>query len=362
MTTILQTSTGATIIILTALNSGIISVDMALGLVIGANMGSAITTTLVGFLSSTKTQNTKRQVAFGHFTFNVTLMVLVTLIYQPFKELLYFLLGNDPDPVILLALFHTLYNLLLTLIWAPLLKPLIRLLQWMFPRKQTDLHLAIEHINTTLPEEIITALHKDTMSFLERIIWYNRASLMLDGSAYRKRFQMYDAIKQMEEKLLEFAIYYTKYEYTPQEAATMHILHDAIVDGISSAKYIKDVSHHLENIKDNSLEEVSGESYALFQEMIKDTTETILEWRAATPALTPERVEENIKVALTTLHSDNDSFLGSLSTHMTQAQDDELHVAEIIKSNRYVLLSCENLLHSYEKRAKSTPTFKKENS
>ncbi len=47
ITTIMQTSTGATIITLTALNAGIISVDMALGLVIGANMGSAISTTLV---------------------------------------------------------------------------------------------------------------------------------------------------------------------------------------------------------------------------------------------------------------------------------------------------------------------------
>ncbi|MBP6911103.1 hypothetical protein KBC03_05995 [Patescibacteria group bacterium] len=38
MTTVMQTSTGATIIILTAFNAGIITVDMALGLVIGANM------------------------------------------------------------------------------------------------------------------------------------------------------------------------------------------------------------------------------------------------------------------------------------------------------------------------------------
>lgn len=309
MTTILQTSTGATIITLTALNSGIISVDMALGLIIGANMGSAITTTLVGFLSSTRTQNTKRQVAFGHFIFNVTLMVLVTLIYQPFKSFLYFLLGENPDPVILLALFHTLYNLLLTLIWAPLLKPLIRMLQRMFPLKQTDLHLTIEHINTTLPEEIINALHKDTISFVEKVIRYNRASLLLDGSAYRKRFALYDTIKQMEEKLLEFVVYYTRYEYTPQEAATLHSLHDAIVDAISSAKYIKDVSHHLENIKDNSLEEVSGNAYALFQNMVQDTSATIMERISSADTLNSERIDENIRVSLNTLHSDNDSFL-----------------------------------------------------
>mgnify|MGYP000647397816 CR=1 FL=1 len=47
MTTVMQTSTGATIITLTALNANIISIDMALGIVIGANMGSAISTTVV---------------------------------------------------------------------------------------------------------------------------------------------------------------------------------------------------------------------------------------------------------------------------------------------------------------------------
>lgn len=38
---------------------------------------------------------------------------------------------------------------------------------------------------------------------------------------------------------------------------------------------------------------------------------------------------------------------------MKQAQDDALHIAEIIKSNRYVLLSCEALLQSYGKWAKA---------
>jgi len=38
LTTLIQTSTGATVITLTALNAGLITLDMALGIVIGANM------------------------------------------------------------------------------------------------------------------------------------------------------------------------------------------------------------------------------------------------------------------------------------------------------------------------------------
>lgn|GEM_PF-6300001 len=180
-------------------------------------------------------------------------MLLITLAYQPVKALLYLILGDQPDPTIILALFHTIYNVILALIRAPLLTPLIRFLQWVFPRRHTDLHLATDHINTTIPEEVITALHKDVIMFIEKVMEYNRASLMLDGSQYRKRDEMYSYLKQVEEKLLEYVIFYTKYEYTPEQAAALHQLHDSIVDAISSSKYIKDVSHHLENIKDESL-------------------------------------------------------------------------------------------------------------
>ena len=47
MTVILQTSTGSSMLTLTALSSGIITFDIALGIIIGANFGSAVSTFLV---------------------------------------------------------------------------------------------------------------------------------------------------------------------------------------------------------------------------------------------------------------------------------------------------------------------------
>ena len=179
LTTLIQTSTGATVITLTALNAGLITLDMALGIVIGANMGSALSTTVIGFLASTRAQNNKRQVAFGHFTFNIVMMVLVTLLYDPIKALIFLILKPDTDPTIVLAFFHTFYNLLLALIWTPLLNPLIRFLRYLFPRREHLIGLTLENINTTVPEEIITAITKDAYTFLEKTIHYNRALLLL---------------------------------------------------------------------------------------------------------------------------------------------------------------------------------------
>lgn len=179
LTTLIQTSTGATVITLTALNAGLITLDMSLGIVIGANMGSALSTTIIGFLASTRAQNNKRQVAFGHFTFNIVMMILVTCAYHPFKSFMFLILEPDTDPTIVLAFFHTLYNLLLAVIWTPLLNPLIRFLRYLFPRREHLIGLALENINTTVPEEIITAITKDAYTFLEKTIHYNRALLLL---------------------------------------------------------------------------------------------------------------------------------------------------------------------------------------
>lgn len=178
---------------------------------------------------------------------------------MPVKNLMYLILGENPDPTILLALFHTTFNIILAVLWTPLVTPLMRLLQWLFPRKHTDLHLAIEHVNTTLPEEIISALHTDAHMLIEKVISYNRASLILDSNEYRHREEKYRELKEIENKLLEFVIYYTKYEFTSMQANTLHLLHDSIMDAITSSKNIKDIANHLDNIKDNSFEEIMAQ-------------------------------------------------------------------------------------------------------
>ena len=45
---------------LTALSAGMISFDIALGMMIGANIGTSVSTCLVSFLSTTGKQKTKK--------------------------------------------------------------------------------------------------------------------------------------------------------------------------------------------------------------------------------------------------------------------------------------------------------------
>jgi phosphate:Na+ symporter len=105
--------------------SGVISLQVGLCLVIGANLGSGI----VAVIATAGAGNASRRVALGNLLFKLVGCVL-TLALLPWVE--YGVALLDPDPQRLVVNFHTVFNLLLavTLIWftAPVARFAERLL------------------------------------------------------------------------------------------------------------------------------------------------------------------------------------------------------------------------------------------
>ncbi len=237
------------------------------------------------------------------------------------------------------------------LIWTPLISPLTRFLHRIIPPRKTDLHLKIEHINTALPEEIINAFHQDTIYLIDQVATYDSGSLMLDSEAYKKRIEHYNTIKQVEEKLLETYITYIKFEYTAEQSQKLHVFDKIIMQAAASSKYIKEIAHHLDNIKDASLHDHVASCYAFFQQTMK-TTIDILHQRKENATMTPDTLTAELQSMLATLRSNSDTFIGTLSSSLFESSSDEVTIAEVIKSNHYLLLSCEALLQSYALWAK----------
>lgn len=137
LTVVMQSSSAAIAITLTATAGGVIPIENAAVLVIGANVGS---TSTAGLAVLGATPNAKR-VAAAHLGFNV-ITGIVALIILPF--LLKFLatiqtiLGQNVGPVTLLALFHTLFNVLGVLIFWPLTKIMTRKLKGFFRSAEED--------------------------------------------------------------------------------------------------------------------------------------------------------------------------------------------------------------------------------
>ncbi len=117
LTVLMQSSSAALAIALTAAQGGLLTVQGAAAVVIGANIGTTVTA-LIAALGATP--NAKRAAA-AHILFNL-LTGIVALLLLPwligFLTVLREWLGLDSAPAAQLALFHTVFNVLgVILIW-----------------------------------------------------------------------------------------------------------------------------------------------------------------------------------------------------------------------------------------------------
>ncbi len=111
MTTLMQSSSAAIAVVLTAATGGVIPLSTAASMVVGANIG---TTSTAGIAVIGATANAKR-VASAHILFNV-ITGLVALAVLPVMLWVVQWVGHHlkvaGQPAVVLALFHTLFNLL----------------------------------------------------------------------------------------------------------------------------------------------------------------------------------------------------------------------------------------------------------
>ncbi len=139
-TALLQSSSAATGVVITMVGTGVLGLDLALFIVLGANIGTCVTALLA---SVGGTANSKR-VALIHFTFNVIGTLLFTAIIWILKEPTVAILtslfpGGDPMSLQMrVSVFHVIFNVTTTLLLLPFVKQLVGFAQMMIRDKQEN--------------------------------------------------------------------------------------------------------------------------------------------------------------------------------------------------------------------------------
>ncbi len=128
-TALIQSSSAATGVAIAMVGAGILPLDQALFIVLGANIGTCVTALLASLGAA---PNAKR-VAFVHFAFNVIGSVVFAAVIWIFKEqtvniLVSLLPGEDPMSLQMrLSVFHVVFNVSTTLLLLPFTKRLVKL-------------------------------------------------------------------------------------------------------------------------------------------------------------------------------------------------------------------------------------------
>ncbi|MCX7562542.1 Na/Pi symporter [Xanthomonadaceae bacterium XH05] len=110
VTVVLQSSHATLILILTAIASGHLGLAQALAVAIGANVGSSISTGMVGMLGGNRSG---QRLALAHMIFNVSTALLALALLVPLTWLVggvADVAGFGDNDLLKLALFHTLFN------------------------------------------------------------------------------------------------------------------------------------------------------------------------------------------------------------------------------------------------------------
>ncbi|MBB3809141.1 Na/Pi cotransporter family protein [Pseudochelatococcus contaminans] len=120
LTLVLQSTHATLMLTLTALSLGQVDLTQAADIAIGANVGSSVTTGLAGALGGNRSG---QRLALAHVLFNVVTAVLALLLIQPLVWLAQVgagLIGFGGNDLLMLAVFHTLFNTMGILVFWPL--------------------------------------------------------------------------------------------------------------------------------------------------------------------------------------------------------------------------------------------------
>ncbi len=127
-TALIQSSSASTGVVITMVGTGVLSLELALFIILGANIGTCVT----ALLASVGANANSKRVALIHFTFNFIGTVLFTAIIWIFKEPAVKLLVSifpENDPMSLqmrVSIFHVIFNVTTTCILLPFTKHLVK--------------------------------------------------------------------------------------------------------------------------------------------------------------------------------------------------------------------------------------------
>ena len=179
LTCILQSSAALMAITMVLCSSGVLPIYLGIALVMGENIGTPATANLAALGANTQA----RRAALAHLVFNVFGVLWVLCVFYPFVDLVCSFVNYDPqspslNPVILsvvLAAFHTSFNVCNTFILIWFIPQMEKLVCWLIKPKANDEEeeFRLRYIggNSILetPELSVLEAQKEIILFAERI-------------------------------------------------------------------------------------------------------------------------------------------------------------------------------------------------
>ena len=209
ITCIVQSSAAVMAITILLCSTGVLPIYLGIALVMGENIGTTATANLAALGANTQA----RRAALAHLVFNVFGVVWVLCVFYPFVDLVCSLVGYNPAeggqttllPVVL-ATFHTCFNVTNTAILIGLIPQMERLVCWLLPDRQEatqEEEFRLQYIQANLmqtPEISVLQAQKETGHFGQRVQqMFGMVRKLLEEQDDDKFQQLYNKVAHQED-------------------------------------------------------------------------------------------------------------------------------------------------------------------
>jgi len=155
MTALMQSSTAAIAVTLSAYHAGAVGLDQGCALIIGQNIGTATSSALAAIGAST----TAKRLAIAYVLFKV-IAAAIALALFPMVTPLLVRASQAVDGVTLLAAYHTAYNVVGVLVLLPLVHPFTRLVERILPERGSPLTRGLDPSALATPIVAVEAVRR----------------------------------------------------------------------------------------------------------------------------------------------------------------------------------------------------------
>jgi phosphate:Na+ symporter len=155
MTALMQSSTAAVAVTLSAHYAGAIGLDQACALIIGQNIGTATSSALAAIGAST----TAKRLAVAYVLFKLV-AALIAVVLFPVTTPLLVKASNTVDGVTLLAAYHTAYNVVGVMVLLPLIDAFTRLVERIVPERGSLLTRSLDPSALETPMVAVEAVRQ----------------------------------------------------------------------------------------------------------------------------------------------------------------------------------------------------------
>lgn len=205
ITGIVQSSAAVMALTILLCSTGVLPIYFGIALVLGENIGTTMTANAAAFGANTQA----RRAAMAHLLFNVFGVIWVMIVFYPFVNMICRIVGYDPSTAgqteklpVLLAMFHTCFNVTNTALLLPFIPQIEKACYWLIKPKKTKEKSRLRFIEKGLmvaPEISVLQAQREITLFAERMQrMFGMVRSLLDEKDKKEAENIYERIEKYE--------------------------------------------------------------------------------------------------------------------------------------------------------------------